>query len=98
MRGVDVKFSVRAKFIWAWNGGGGGGEGGGGSDGGEICVGVDDGSVGCIGCWEGGGDKSAGEGVASFEGVILDGDSSCDDGGMGVCADISSYIKLNFVI
>ena len=48
-RGLVLKFNVRAKLISAWNGGGGDGVGDRGGDGVEICVGVEDGSVGCIG-------------------------------------------------
>ena len=98
MRGVDWKLRARAKFIWAWNGGGGGGVGDRGSDGGVKCVGVEDGSVGCIGCCEGGGGESSGEGSASLEGVTLDGDSSCVGGGVGVCVDVASNIEPNFLI
>ena len=81
---MDLNFSVRAKFILAWNGGGSGGVGDGGGDGGVKCVGVKDGSVGCIGCCEGGGDVSA-AGVMSFgRGGTSEGDSLGIDGGVGV--------------
>ena len=84
MRGVDVKLSVRAKLIWASNGGGGGEGGGGGGDGGVKCVGVKDGSVGCIGCSDGGGGVSA-AGVMSFgRGGTSEGDSLGIDGGVGI--------------
>lgn len=98
MRVVDVKFNVMAKLILAWNGEEDGRLSCGGGDGVNSCVGVDYGSVGCIGRCGGGGDESTGEEVTSFEGVILKGDSSCVDGGMGIFADILVYISSNFII
>ena len=92
VRGLDKKFNVSAKLISAWNGGVVGAEGGGGI---KICLGADDGSVGCIGCWEGGGD----DGGMGCGGVTSGGATGCwSDDGAAVVADMSANIVFNLVI
>ena len=84
---MDVKLKVSAKFILTWNGGVGGREG---DDGIEMCVGVDNGSVGCIGCCEGGGD----------DGGVTSGGATgyWSDDGAAVVADMSTNIVFNLII